>query len=174
MPPESVRVVIPKVKFTPEEDLKLTQLIEELGTRDWETIADEMGHRTARQCRERWNNYLSPNSNTGPWSEDEDKLLIDSIEKFGTKWTKISQFFPNRTANIVRNRYKQLLRKGTIKKEEKVVPEKKQEAPVNLALFNYMQLMCEAEMFDPIHSRICFPSVVNLTMNKLLLMYDNT
>jgi hypothetical protein len=49
-----------KTKFTPEEDGTLTHLVTHYGTSNWKGIASLMGTRNARQCRERWNNYLDP------------------------------------------------------------------------------------------------------------------
>ena len=36
-------------------------------------------------------------SNKGPWTEQEDKKLIELVEKFGAeKWAYISKYFPDR------------------------------------------------------------------------------
>lgn len=106
MPKSSAYSKLPKVKFTPEEDDKLIRLIDLMGTRDWEAISIEMKVRSPRQCRDRWNNYLSPSLTSQPWTEEEDKLLDKLYNKYGSRWTKIASYFRNRSANGVRNRFR--------------------------------------------------------------------
>lgn len=114
---------VPKLKFTQEEDDLLIEVIERMGTRDWEGVAQEMKHRTPRQCRERWNNYLSPSITSDPWSKDEEKLLSQLYSEYGSKWSKIAEFFPNRSANGIRNRYKMMQRR--IAKEQRKAEKQK-------------------------------------------------
>jgi hypothetical protein len=66
----------PRLKFSIFEDMKLIQLVKKLGTKSWKKIAQEMGTRTTRQCRERYTNYLDPSINNIPWSRDDDEMLI--------------------------------------------------------------------------------------------------
>jgi hypothetical protein len=42
---------------------------------------------------------------TGPWSREEDDLLIYLVESLGQKWTEISSNFSGRSANAIKNRY---------------------------------------------------------------------
>lgn len=116
---------IRKIKFTPEEDEKLKKLIKQLGTRDWEVISIEMKTRTSRQCRDRWNNYLCPNLNNEPFSEEEDNLLLKLFEKYGPKWKKIGSYFDKRSTNKLRGRFAALQRKkepATPKPQESQFP----------------------------------------------------
>ena len=49
--------------------------------------------------------YLST-SNKGPWTEQEDKKLIELVEKFGAeKWAYISKYFPDRIGKQCRERW---------------------------------------------------------------------
>ena len=41
----------------------------------WATIAETINSRSAKQCRERWNNSLNPEIKMGKFSADEDKVL---------------------------------------------------------------------------------------------------
>ena len=43
---------------------------------DWNDISNQIGGRTAKQCRERWQNHLDPLLKFGNWSAEEDTLLI--------------------------------------------------------------------------------------------------
>ena len=102
----------PKNKFTEQEDFQLKQIVQTYGDKDWELVARIMGTRNARQCRERYTNYLSPEIRNDPWSDDEDRTLIEKFNEFGAKWVKISKFFPNRTDSQLKNRWQVLKRKG--------------------------------------------------------------
>lgn len=92
MSKKGARGVIPKIKFTPEEDDQLTEIVERIGTNDWELVSREMKKRTARQCRERWINYLSPELRNDPWTEEEDKLLDELYAEMGSRWHKIAEY----------------------------------------------------------------------------------
>ena len=101
-----------KSKFTSEEDQNLRMLVYRYGTKDWQTISKLMGTRNPRQCRERWNNYLKPELTQMPWSMEEDILLANKFAEYGSHWSKISKFFPNRSDNNIRNRWQFLLRQS--------------------------------------------------------------
>jgi hypothetical protein len=100
-----------KHPFTSDEDARLQELVERLGDWNWPAIAQLMPGRTSRQCRERWNFYLSPTISNAPWTPEEDLLLIRLSQLVGPKWTVITKNFPKRTPNNVTNRYKQLQRR---------------------------------------------------------------
>ena len=69
-----------------------------------------MNGRNARQLKERWYYYLSPNINRGPWTPEEDELLLQLYRQYGSKWMKISNSFKNRTHISIRNRAQFLLK----------------------------------------------------------------
>lgn len=101
---------IHKCKFTPEEDERLKQLVAIHGENEWATIAQEMGNRNSRQCRERWRNYMNPRLTTENWTPEDDKLLLERYAAIGPHWNMIAQAFPNRSVNCVRNRVIKVLR----------------------------------------------------------------
>ena len=107
--PKQKKQVI-KMKFSPEEDEKLKLLVLQHGTNSWSLIAQLMGTRNLRQCRERWNNYLNPALRTEPWTIEEDKLLVEKYAEYGPRWNKIAKFFNNRSDNNIRNRWQLMLR----------------------------------------------------------------
>jgi hypothetical protein len=100
----------PKRPFTPEEDAILTKLVSQYGERVWYEVEKELPGRTSRQCRERWNLYLSPGISNEPWTLDDDSQLLQLYQVYGPKWTVLASSFPKRTANNIKNRYKQLAR----------------------------------------------------------------
>lgn len=95
----------PKHKFTVDEDQKLKQLIDMFGPRKWNQIAMSLPGRTGRQCRDRYQNYLSPSLINGPWSIEEDQLLKQKVLEIGQHWNKIAKFFNGRSSNNVKNRW---------------------------------------------------------------------
>ena len=99
-----------KNKFTAEEDKLLIELASKSKVHNWNDIAEQLGTRNARQCRERWNNYLNPTLRNDPWTEEEDRLLLEKHRELGTHWNKISKSFKNRSDNSIRNRWQLLMR----------------------------------------------------------------
>lgn len=104
--------------FSTEEDKKLTDLVRKCGEKNWNYIASKLPGRTARQVRERWVNYLSPNVSHEPFSAEEDAKLESLMAQFGTKWSKIAEHFPNRTDVLLKNHA--ALIKRQIKKGKRV------------------------------------------------------
>jgi hypothetical protein len=101
----------PKAKFTAEEDLILRSLVHQFGENDWERISHLMPNRNQRQCKDRWFCYLSPTVQYGPWTADEDSLLLEKVGICGPKWVRIATYFPTRTDVQVKNRYLVLTRR---------------------------------------------------------------
>jgi hypothetical protein len=75
-------------------------------------VAAHLGTRSARQCRERFRNYLSPNLRNSQWTEEEDRLLAEKVIELGAKWAMIVAFFPSRSEINLKNRWTQLINRG--------------------------------------------------------------
>jgi hypothetical protein len=97
-----------RLKFTEDEDIRLRALVSELGEANWSDISRQLGTRSARQCRERFKNYLSPNLKNEPWTDAEDKLLTEKFKDLGPKWSMMVSFFPTRSEVNLKNRWTQL------------------------------------------------------------------
>ncbi|OHT01847.1 hypothetical protein TRFO_07423 [Tritrichomonas foetus] len=97
-----------KVKFTKAEDTKLALLVQEFSDNDWKAIAEHMAPRTARQCRERWTNYVNPTLSKDPWTQEEDLLLVEKHKEFGNHWKIIERYFPKRSKNNIKHRWSAL------------------------------------------------------------------
>jgi hypothetical protein len=95
-----------KSKFESDEDTRLIEAVRIFGTTDWWLVASAVPNRTARQCRERWSNYLNPTLNSNAWTEAEDRLLFEKVEQLGCRWNVIVNFFDGRSKNSLRNRYR--------------------------------------------------------------------
>ena len=92
-------------RFTEEEDKLLAKCVAQSDPINWNEIAKHFDGRTTRQVRERWTLYLSPDINIGPWSEEEDRLLLQKINQFGFKWAKLVTFFCQRSQMALKNRW---------------------------------------------------------------------
>jgi hypothetical protein len=98
----------PRKKFSPQEDAKLLMLVAQFGPLAWDPISREMPNRNPRQCRERWKHYLSVGFADRPWTKAEDDLLLKKRQELGPRWTKLSQFFQNRSDIQIKARWLKL------------------------------------------------------------------
>ena len=49
--------------------------------------------------------------NKGPWTEEEDQIILERVQQHGTKWAKISGLYlPDRPENDIKNRWHILIR----------------------------------------------------------------
>jgi hypothetical protein len=99
-----------KQKFGPEEDDIIRAAVDAHGPRKWCRVAELLVGRTARQCRERWVNYLSPDVTKAPWAAEEENLLRTKVAEFGPSWSRIARFFVGRTDVCLKNHYLKLIR----------------------------------------------------------------
>lgn len=140
-----------KNKFTPEEDRRLSEVIKQIGLFDWDSVAEKMPGRTARQCRDRWNYYLNPDISNLPWTEEEEKLLLEKYEKYGPRWAMIAQCFDGRSDTNIKNHHLVLLRRKARMEKKKassppteftLFPDAKQITPEDLNAI-WCNDMCE-------------------------------
>lgn len=103
----------PKAKrpWTEQEDSLLRSLVDQLGQGLWAAIAAQIPGRSGKQVRERWLNHLSPNVVKGPWTTEEDDIIIESHRRFGNCWSRIAKMLDGRSDNSVKNRYYTTLRR---------------------------------------------------------------
>jgi hypothetical protein len=91
--------------FTVEEDAQLVEIVTQNPSLSWSEVARSLPARSARQCRERWSEYLHPDIRIEAWTEDEDELLLREIAIRRHRWTSIALAFANRSANDIKNRW---------------------------------------------------------------------
>jgi len=73
--------------------------------KNWKKIADQMGDRTDVQCLHRWQKVLNPELVKGPWTPEEDALVVQLVEKHGARsWSTIAQHLKGRIGKQCRER----------------------------------------------------------------------
>ncbi|KAJ9539373.1 hypothetical protein OSB04_032106 [Centaurea solstitialis] len=70
--------------------------------------------RCGKSCRLRWTNYLRPDIKRGPFSTEEEKLVIQLHAILGNRWAAIAAQLPGRTDNEIKNLWNTHLRKRLV------------------------------------------------------------
>jgi hypothetical protein len=74
--------------------------------KNWKLIASALAGKSEVQCLHRWNKVLNPELTKGPWTETEDKMVIELVSKFGAKkWSVIASHLPGRIGKQCRERW---------------------------------------------------------------------
>jgi hypothetical protein len=105
------QTVTGRTPWTEQEDIQLNSLVELHGSKAWTKIASVLVGRTSKQCRERWINRVNPELNITPWTPEELDILTSAYEEMGSKWSRIEQRLPGRSANGIKNCWNSLMRK---------------------------------------------------------------
>jgi hypothetical protein len=94
-----------RILFTKEEDDLIKHLYEDIGIKDWNKISQYLPNRSAKNCQDRYINYLRPNLKAGNWTKEEDDHFLKLVEKYGKKWTIISEHLPGRSPVSLKSRF---------------------------------------------------------------------
>lgn len=103
--------------FSEKDDRLIAHLVSTKICQNWYEVSQYLPGKTPRQCRDRWINYICPTNSFEPWTPEEDMLLIDKINEFGTRWTLIAQHIPGRSDNCIKNRWYAVLRSQCTKSQ---------------------------------------------------------
>ncbi|CBI20887.3 unnamed protein product, partial [Vitis vinifera] len=95
-----------KGQWTAEEDEILCKAVQRYKGKNWKKIAECFKDRTDVQCLHRWQKVLNPELVKGPWSKEEDEVIIELVNKYGAKkWSTIAQHLPGRIGKQCRERW---------------------------------------------------------------------
>ncbi|KAI0012725.1 hypothetical protein F4779DRAFT_566626 [Xylariaceae sp. FL0662B] len=74
-------------------------------TVNWKEIANRLPGRSNKDCRKRYLYEMAGTLKKGPWSKEEDNLLMNLVEKQGPSWVTISHAMGTRNADQCSKRW---------------------------------------------------------------------
>lgn len=93
-------------KWTDEEDRQLQLAVEEFGTKYWKQVQQRVPGRSTVQCMHRWSKILMPGLVKGPWSVEEDEILVRYVNENGTNnWKECCKLIQGRNGKQCRERW---------------------------------------------------------------------
>ena len=91
--------------WTEEEDTILRKFVLAHG-KQWNVVASKLPRRTPNQIAARWEKCLNPALVKGPFTAEEDQLILEFVEKNGPRsWPNISKLIPARSPKQCRERW---------------------------------------------------------------------
>lgn len=94
--------------WTNAEDEILKAAVSKYGLTQWLRCSSLLNRKTAKQCKSRWLNWLSPRVNKSEWSAKEDEKLLSLAKILPNQWQTIAPII-GRTPNQCVERYQRLL-----------------------------------------------------------------
>uniref|UniRef100_A0A0A9H4S3 Uncharacterized protein n=1 Tax=Arundo donax TaxID=35708 RepID=A0A0A9H4S3_ARUDO len=74
--------------------------------RQWKKIAESFPDKTEVQCLHRWQKVLNPELIKGPWTQEEDDIIINMVKLHGPKkWSVIARSLDGRIGKQCRERW---------------------------------------------------------------------
>ena len=102
-------------RWTQDEENRLINLVSIIGAREWNKISAILKTKTAKQCRDHYANCLNPEIKNSFWTIEEERVLLEKYQEYGSHWSKIKPFLPGRTSSMIKNYISMLLKKNEIK-----------------------------------------------------------
>lgn len=109
--------MVKRQKWKRKEEQDLQSFVLRYGNEpDWEAIASNltnMGYtKNAKQCHDRWMQRMSPDLDRSKWTSEDSQKLFELHSKFTNRWKLITEIFPGRTDNSVKNQFFSMIRKA--------------------------------------------------------------
>ncbi|XP_059353193.1 myb-related protein A-like [Daphnia carinata] len=99
------RKMVNRGRWTKDEDEKLKGVVERTGE-VWENVASFFEDRSDVQCQHRWTKVVNPQLVKGPWTKEEDDLVVQLVHRYGPKkWTQIAKHLNGRIGKQCRERW---------------------------------------------------------------------
>lgn len=73
----------------------------------WPEIASVLPKRSVQSCHNLCRRKFNPKNYKGRWTNDEEKILLKYVKKYGREWEQLGELL-GRTALNVRDKYKSL------------------------------------------------------------------
>ncbi|KAJ2894709.1 hypothetical protein MKZ38_007297 [Zalerion maritima] len=89
--------------WSQSEDSFLLYLVSKSQPQNWVRISQEIGTRSAKQCRERYHQNLKPSLNRDTITEDEGRMIEYLVNTIGKRWADIARKLNGRSDNQVKN-----------------------------------------------------------------------
>ncbi|KAG1368328.1 transcription factor MYB97 [Cocos nucifera] len=100
----SAAAALKKGPWTAAEDAILMEYVKKHGEGNWNAVQKNSGlNRCGKSCRLRWANHLRPNLKKGPFTREEELLILHLHAQLGNKWARMAAQLPGRTDNEIKN-----------------------------------------------------------------------
>lgn len=100
-----------RTTWTKEEEKKLVELVDAHGEGRWKAVAEQLGNKTGKQCREKWKNQLRPSIRNDPWTDQEEEIFVGAHMMYGNRWSFIAQCLEGRSENAIKNHWNAVMRR---------------------------------------------------------------
>lgn len=96
-------------RWTKAEDEVILKGVAE--SKSWVSVARQLCMRNPKQCRDRYVLHLDPKLNKNVWTHEEDAMIVQLYNRYGSRWSFISKMMNGRSDNAIKNRFNGFIKK---------------------------------------------------------------